>query len=213
MKHPCSGVILAGGLNQRFSGKNKALLSVGGKRILDRIYSVLSHLFDEIILVTNDPLPYLEWDLAIVTDIFQVRSPLTGIHAGLFHMSHPHGFFVACDTPFLDGALIEILLDRIDTRRDVIIPETADGLQPLFSVYAKRCLRVIEDHLNQQEPVDNPIRTLQPNLKVQGFFEKVRIERIPDAVFREKDPHLRSFFNINYPGDLVQAEQMLKANE
>ena len=102
MTYPCSGVILAGGLNLRFSGKTKALLSVGGKRILDRIIEVYSQVFAEVILVTNDPASYLQWDITTVTDLFPVRSPLTGIHAGLFHSRAPYAFFGACDTPFIN---------------------------------------------------------------------------------------------------------------
>ena len=101
MTHPCTGVILSGGLNTRFNGQNKALVRVGQKRILDRLYDVFSDLFDEIILVTNQPLQFLDWDLTIVTDIFSARSSLTGIHAGLFYMKNPFAFFSACDTPFL----------------------------------------------------------------------------------------------------------------
>ena len=101
MTPPCTGVILAGGENRRFSGKNKAFVQVAGKRILDHIYGVFSDLFEEIILVTNNPLQYLEWDFNIVTDLFSIRSSLTGIHAGLFYATNPHAFFAACDTPFL----------------------------------------------------------------------------------------------------------------
>ena len=216
MKCPCSGVILAGGLNVRFSGKNKALLPVGGKRILDRIYTLFSSLFEEIILVTNDPLSYLEWDAAIVSDMFPFRSPLTGIHAGLFYMSSPHAFVVACDTPFLKQPLIEKLVNSIDSRADIIVPETAEGLQPLFSVYSKRCLQPLETHLAQQRPVmptQNDKRQLQPALKVQQFFEKVHVKRIPEGIAREMDPHLVSFFNINSPEDLVKAEALAEKIE
>ena len=72
MKFPCSGVILAGGLNLRFSGKNKALLTIDGKKILDHILDIYTQIFEEIILVTNDPLPYVAWDIHIVTDFFQI---------------------------------------------------------------------------------------------------------------------------------------------
>ncbi|HAY39257.1 MAG TPA: molybdenum cofactor guanylyltransferase, partial [Desulfobacteraceae bacterium] len=101
MKNKFTGVILAGGKNSRFSGKNKALVRIGGKRILDRIYEVFTILFDKIILVTNDPLQYMEWDFDIVTDIFPIRSSLTGIHTGLFYITTPYAFFVACDIPFI----------------------------------------------------------------------------------------------------------------
>ena len=123
MKNNLTGVILAGGQNRRFSGMNKAFSQIGGTCILDRIYRVFRDIFDEIILVTNEPLQYLEWDLNIVTDIFPVRCSLTGIHTGLFYMTTPYAFFAACDTPFLKKELLETIIENIDPRFDVIIPE------------------------------------------------------------------------------------------
>lgn len=196
MKSPCSGVILAGGLNTRFSGQDKALISVGRRRILDRIYEVFIQLFDEIFLVSNNPVRYLEWDLNIVSDLYPVRSSLTGIHAGLFYASNPHVFFAACDTPFLKKELIEVIIDRIEPGYDAIIPEISAGMEPLCAAYAKRCLNRIEQHLAQEK------------LKIQLVFKKNRIKKIPEKILRERDPELISFININSPEDLEKAEAL-----
>jgi len=141
---PCSGVILAGGLNSRFSGRNKAMLEIGGRRILDRIYAVFAEIFEEIVLVTNDPLQYFEWDMTITSDIFSIRSSLTGIHAGLFCISNPYTYVAACDAPFLKKELIQSLIEQITPKTDVILPETSAGLEPLCAVYSKQCLKPIE---------------------------------------------------------------------
>ncbi len=190
MKFPCSGVILAGGRSSRFSGRNKAFIHVGGKRIIDRTYSLFKDLFEEIILVTNDPLQYIEWNFNIVTDIFPFRSSLTGIHAGLFFTTSPYAFFAACDTPFLKRGLVETIVDGIEPGVDVIIPETSKGLEPLCAVYSKQCLKPAEQHLIQRE------------LRIRQFFRKVRVKKLPEKVLREKDPDLLSFFNINTPDEL-----------
>lgn len=198
MKLPCSGVILAGGLNTRFSGQDKALVCVGRRRILDRIYEVFIQLFDEIFLVTNNPVRYLEWDFNIVSDLYPVRSSLTGIHAGLFYASNPYVFFAACDTPFLKKELIEAIIDRIEPGYDAIIPEISVGLEPLCAAYAKRCLNRIEQHLTREK------------LKIQWVFKKNRIKKIPEKILRERDPELISFMNINSPEDLEKAEALCR---
>jgi molybdopterin-guanine dinucleotide biosynthesis protein A len=198
MKFPCTGVILAGGQNKRFSGMNKAFISIGGKRILDRTYEIFDSLFDEIILVANDPLKYLEWDLHIVSDIFPFRSSLTGIHTGLFFTNNFHTFITACDIPFLKKELVETVINSIETGVDVIIPETLNGMEPLCAVYSKRCLKPIENNLIQKE------------LKIKQFFKKVRVKKLPENILREKDPDLISFFNINTPDDLAKAEEIIK---
>jgi len=76
MVESCTGVILAGGENKRFGGKNKAFVTIGGKRIIDRLLEVYSRIFDQIVLVTNDPGKYLEFDALLVSDHFTARSSL-----------------------------------------------------------------------------------------------------------------------------------------
>ena len=201
MTHPCTGVILSGGLNTRFNGQNKAYIRVGQKRILDRLYDVFSDLFDEIILVTNHPLQFLDWDLTIVTDIFSTRSSLTGIHAGLFHMQNPFAFFSACDTPFLQKELVEFLVEQIENNTDIIMPQTAAGFEPLCAIYSKRCLRQAEQHLKENK------------FKIQWAFRGHRIKHIPESQLIQKDPDLISFFNINTPEDLTRAEEMIAISE
>lgn len=198
MKFPCTGVILAGGMNTRFSGQDKAFLSVGGKRIIDHLYCIFNALFDDIILVTNDPYKYLAWDINIVTDLFHVRSSLTGIHAGLFYTLNPFVFFAACDTPFLKRELVETIVNSIEQDVDIVIPETKAGLEPLCAVYSKECLKPVEQHL------------IHKKLKVQQLFQKRRVKKIPEKILRENDPDLISFFNINTPEDLDKANKMME---
>lgn len=197
MTFPVTGVILAGGRSTRFAGKNKALLRVGGRRIIDRIYRVFRPIFEEIIVVANDPRPYLAWDVKIVTDLFDIRSSLTGIHAGLFHAAHSHAFFSACDTPFLQPALVGALVERIRPGLDVIIPETAAGMEPLCAVYARRALPAIEKKLESGR------------VKIQFFFNRVQVETVPESDVRRVDPGCISFINVNTAEELATAEAMI----
>ena len=201
MRPGCSGAILSGGQNSRFAGQNKSLLPIGAHRMIDRLMACFEQLFDEIILVTNDPETYLDWDVKIVTDIYSVRSSLTGIHTGLVYSSNPYTFFSACDTPFLSVDVVEAIVAAIDAQADIIIPHTDEGFEPLCAVYSKACLKPIEHHLDQQR------------FQIQRLFKSLRVKELPAARLREMDPHLWSFFNINTPQDLVRAEQMLATRE
>jgi molybdopterin-guanine dinucleotide biosynthesis protein A len=196
-KFPCTGVILSGGLANRYDGTEKALLRVGGKRILDRIYTIYRELFEEIILVSNHPEKFLEWDLLIVSDLFPIRSSLTGIHAGLFYSSNPYAFISACDTPFLKKEMVESVINRIEAQIDIVMPETSAGFEPLCAAYSKRCLEAAQNHLEREK------------LKITKTFRKSRIKTISEKVLRKIDPELRSFFNINTPEDLARAEEMI----
>jgi molybdopterin-guanine dinucleotide biosynthesis protein A len=197
MKYPCSGIILAGGLNTRMGGKEKAFLSIGNQTIMDRLYNTFQGLFDEVLLVTNNPLRYLSWDLTIVMDLFSIRCPLTGIHAGLFHTSAPHAFITACDTPFLKKEVIRALLEELEPKWDVVVPVTQEGSQPLCAIYSKRCIKPIERQLNAEDA------------KILKFFPNVKVKEVREAQLRPADPHLVSFVNINTPEDLSASETML----
>jgi molybdopterin-guanine dinucleotide biosynthesis protein A len=201
MKIPCSGVILAGGLSSRYGGENKAFLRIAGTRILDRLFSVFRVVFDEIILVTNNPREFLGWDAMIVRDIFPVRSSLTGIHAGLFYARHPFAFFTACDTPFLKRSVVQTILDNLEEEADIVIPNTSAGLEPLCAAYSKRCLKPAGDHLRMNK------------FKIQAALGKCRIKKIQEKALRESDPDLVSFFNINTPEDMQKAEQLISSGK
>jgi molybdopterin-guanine dinucleotide biosynthesis protein A len=192
----CSGVILSGGLSSRFSGRNKAFLEIDGKTILERIVAVFADLFDEIILVTNEPLAYADWDVKIVSDLFEQRSSLTGLHAGLFYTTRPYAFFTACDTPFVNPGLVRLLVDNIDPTVDVVVPETEKGLEPLFAVYSRRCIKPFRESIEQQK------------FKISRVFSTMRVRTVPETRLRRKDPDLISFFNINAPEDLTRATQL-----
>lgn len=196
MRQPCSGVILAGGLSTRYGGGNKALLRVGGVCILDRLMAVYRELFEEIILVTNRPRDFLGWDALIVTDLFPVRSSLTGIHAGLFYARHPFAFFSGCDAPFLKKDVVAAVLDHLEPEIDLVLPQTAAGFEPLCAAYSRRCLKAAEEHIRQNK------------FKIQLALAGKRIKAIPEEELRQKDPHLLSFFNVNSPEDLARAEEI-----
>ena len=196
MTNPCTGVILAGGRNTRFNGKDKAFIHIGQRPVLDRILDIFSNLFDDIVLVTNEPIKYLAWDVMLATDLYPVRSSLTGIHAGLFFTENPYVFITACDMPFLKKEIVKTIITRIEPGLDVIIPETVDGLEPLCAVYSKNCLKSAEHNLRQH------------HFKIQQFFKKVRVKKIQEKELRRIDPGLISFFNINTPADHDRAEKI-----
>lgn len=196
-KYPCAGIILAGGLNRRMAGQNKAFLSVGDRSIIGRQIELFQDLFEQVILVTNRPLEFCSWEtLTIVSDLLPVRSSLTGVHAGLFYTKPSHAFIAACDMPFLKKEMILLLLQEIELKWDTIVPVTKEGYQPLCAVYSKRCLKPIEEQLTKGE------------MKISKLFSRVKAKKIPEETLRRVDPDLISFFNINTQEDLAVSQKM-----
>lgn len=194
-----SGIILAGGKNLRM-GTNKAFLEIGGIRLIDRILCIYRQLFNEIIIVTNDPGAYTEFgDAAIVTDIYKGKGPLGGIFTGLFHSGNPCIFVSACDLPYLNTGFI-LHLSGLAKQHDVVVPETPDGLQPLCAVYSRNCLPVIKRQIERDK------------LKITGFFRDVRLLTVGPDEIRRFDPEGLLFQNVNTPSDLQSAENR-KSNQ
>jgi len=192
----CSAVILAGGLNSRMGGRNKAFLKVGGRDILDRTLDTLGPMFGDILLVTREPGLYRGRPVRVVTDVYDVRSSLTGIHAGLVHAASDFAFMVACDAPFLRPALVRLLLGEIEPTADVIVPVRDGHYEPLCAVYSKRCIPHIEEMLDRQ------------NFRIFDFFGDVRLKVVADGKLRQADAEMLSFFNVNTP-QAHQASQEL----
>lgn len=186
-KVDCSAVILAGGLNSRMQGRNKAFLEIGGRTILDRLLESLWAVFPEVFLVTRQPEQYAGYPCKVVEDIFPQRSSLTGIHAGLAGIRTGFGFMVPCDTPFLQTDLIGLMLKEVEPEMDVLVPYCDGHYQPLCAVYSKRCLRAIEEQLNKGD------------FKIINFFDRMNVKIVTLEKLKTADPGLLSFLNVNTP--------------
>ncbi|OPY06236.1 MAG: putative molybdenum cofactor guanylyltransferase [Syntrophaceae bacterium PtaB.Bin038] len=184
-----TGIILAGGRAGRMGGINKAFIEVGGERLIDRTMRLYRALFREIIISTNSPLEYLEFDARIVTDLYPGKGPLGGIHAGLLHATCEQAFVSACDMPYLSEAFIGHLIAQAEGY-DLVVPVTAGGYESLHAVYSRRCLPVIESQIERGE------------LKVALLFRKFRTREIPAGEILRFDPEGRIFANLNRPEDL-----------
>ena len=193
--NPCTGVILAGGLNSRFGGQEKALIPLAGKAMIDHIIRAFDDLFEEILIVSNQPPNHADRDATVISDLLDVRSSLTGIHAALFYSHCEEAFICACDTPLIKTALIATLLDARQPGIDLVVPQTPSGIEPLCAVYAKRCL----------EPIENRLR--RGDFRIRRFFDRVRVKHVSEKRLRRVDPDLLSFKNVNTPEDLAEVAQ------
>ena len=186
--NPMTGVILAGGKNRRM-GTNKAFLVVNGARIIDRTVGIFKGIFEEVIIVTNDPLAYLDQNVTIVTDILPEKGALGGLYTGLFFAPHDRAFVCACDMPFIDGKFIEYMI-RKGSPYDIVSPDAGDGLQPMHAVYDKKCLPAIKSLLGQGK------------LKITDVYKSARTLTIRGDIIDTFDPEKKMFLNVNTYQDL-----------
>jgi len=191
MKVNMTGILLAGGNNSRM-GANKAFLEIDGIRLIDKTINIYREIFSEIIIVTNDPLSYVEFtDAAVVTDIYKGKGPLGGIYTGLFYSKHNYAFVSACDMPYLNKDFISYLANQA-CKHDVIVPELAEGYQPLHAIHSRNCL-----------PSTKP-RLVADKLKITGFYRDMRVLAIGEEQILPFNKDGRLFQNLNTPEDVEQ---------
>lgn len=188
MKHTKkTAVILAGGKNERMQQKPKALLFYKGTTIIETIIKAVS-CFDEILIVSNEPKLYERFGYRVVEDLYKGKGPMAGIHAGLVHASYDRVLVIACDMPELTGEMAELMYQYEETY-DALVSFDGKETHPLFSMYHKNCLPVIEKHLNEDK------------LKLKWFLEEIKTVLMDwcDALEIENAQSL--FKNINTPSD------------
>ena len=184
-----TGVILAGGKSSRF-GSNKALAMVDGKPLIQHVADLMSSLFPECILITNTPAEYEFLSLPMTHDRYQDSGPLAGIHAALLKISTPRAFVVACDMPNLSPELIQYICNINEQEYEVIIPSPEKGQEPLFGIYHKKSLEVIESYLQQKD------------FKIISVLEDLQVRQVSEQEILSITGDLGCFKNINRPTDL-----------
>jgi molybdopterin-guanine dinucleotide biosynthesis protein A len=193
MKKDITGIILAGGKNSRM-GVNKAFLSIDGIRLIEKTLNIYRQIFNEIIIVTNDPLAYIEFaDAAIVTDIYKGKGPAGAIFTGLFYAKNSYVFVSACDMPYLNKDFILYMIN-LRGRYEIIAPELPEGFQPLHALYSRNCLLAMKRMIDSNE------------LKITGLYKESRILRITEEKIKPFDKDGRLFLNLNAPEDLINAD-------
>jgi len=190
-----TGVIQAGGKSTRMAGQPKALMDVGGRRIIDRVVEVVRAVTDDLLLVTNTPDLYRSLSLPMVADVFPDHGSLGGIYSGLDAASGEVAFTVACDMPFLVPEIARLVLERAG-EADVVAPKVGEQWETLHACYGKACLGPIAACLRAGR------------LKISGFFDEVRVLAIAaELVARVRDPAL-AFMNVNTPEELRRAREL-----
>jgi len=190
-----TGVIQAGGRSTRMGGRPKALIALGGRRIIERVVDAVSAAVDDLLLVTNTPELYGFLGLPMVPDVFPDGGSLGGIYSGLRAAPGEAAFTVACDMPFLHPEVVRLVVDRAG-EADIVIPRVGDQLETLHALYAKSCLPHMEPRLAAGQ------------LKIVGFFDRVRVVEIGEAeVARYADPAV-VFMNVNTPDELERARML-----
>lgn len=199
---PILAVVLAGGQSSRMGGGDKCLQSLGGKPILAHVIDRILPQVDRVIISANgDPARFAAFNLPVVADsVADFAGPLAGILAGLdwaaanlpgcLHMASVPG-----DGPFLPRDLVRRLKAEVSLGAEIAAASSAGQVYPVVGLWPV----ALRDALRHALTVDGIHKV---DSWTAGFRREI-VQFSPQPV----DP----FFNANTPGDLAEAERLLKS--
>jgi molybdopterin-guanine dinucleotide biosynthesis protein A len=180
-------------------GRDKATVLLGGVPLARRVAAALSPVVSDCWLVTNHPRRHLALGLPLVTDLRPAQGPLGGLEAALFYARSPWVLAAAVDNPFMAPALLAALAARAaGTRCPAVVCRSPRGLEPFPGLYAVRLLPRLQEFLRRER-------------RPQLFLNVCPALVLGPEEVATLDPEGRSFFNLNTPEDLQQAQAWLAA--
>lgn len=185
--------ILAGGRASRLGGADKSAIRIGSVSIFEWQLAALEGLADRIVVVGGGPDRFVSHRVRVVSDRVPRAGALGGLYTALCEAATPYVLVLACDLPFVSARVMERLAALADGKADAVVPRTADGVQPLCAVYARRLKNRVRRHIESG------------HLKVQDLLAAVRVRELGPDDLASLDPTGHSFFNVNTPGDVGRA--------
>lgn len=195
-----SVVIQAGGRSSRM-GRDKGLVELAGRPLVTHVFGAIGGLADEVLLTTNAPGAYAFLGLRMASDEVPGAGALPGLRTALSAARGQHVLVVACDMPFLNRPLLAYLLDLAcdGSDVDVVVPRWDGRYQTMHAVYRRdTCLRAVDAALARGDK------------RMVSFYSDVAVCVVSESEVARFDRFGRTFFNVNTPTQLAEAQQMAR---
>ena len=189
------GIVLAGGKSRRM-GKDKSLLDLYGKTLLQRIIDEQKKLLNEVYVIGKGT---ENFNNAIgIYDKIENKGPIGGVYTALSEIKSDKYLISPCDMPFLGQVELNEIIERSkDCECDAIIAESDKGYEPLVAIYDSKIFPLMHKNIENG------------NYAVRALFNQINKKFIKfEAKIFEKDV----FFNINYPDDYNNAIKIQNKN-
>lgn len=180
---PC--VIFAGGRSSRM-GEDKALLPFGNYNSLAEYqYQRLSKLFTKVYISTKEH--KFDFDAPLILDLPSeaLFAPTAGFIAMFQKLNAELFFVISVDTPFIEVAQIERLIEAYK-QQDAVIAKTTQGTHPMCGLYHRRLLPRFEMMIKTQKH------------RLGQLLKEVETTYV---MFKEEAP----FSNLNHPHEYEAA--------
>jgi molybdopterin-guanine dinucleotide biosynthesis protein A len=189
LRESATAVILAGGGSRRM-GRDKSLLPVGDRPMIEHVHRQLVPNFREVLISCGDAGKYAFLGARAVVDETPGEGPLMGILSALGAAENELCAVVACDIPEVRLALLRRMLREAEGH-DAVVPRSPEGrYEPLFAVYRKSVLpatrRAIADGKRKVDAIYGKCRIRFLELDETARLHNINTRDDYDAFTRER---------------------------
>lgn len=194
-----SCIVLAGGKSERM-GRDKRSLEMAGKPFLKHALEAASSFSDDVILslASRDQISGLDLNAdKIAIDEAPHSGPLGGLIASLKLCAHKYTAVVPCDSPLLKPGVFRLMAEKA-SGYDAVVPRKGERLEPLHAVYKVASMLSASEEAFSEGQLEVS--------KAVARLKRVRYMSVDD--FKSLDQGLLTFFNVNYPSDLTELNEL-----
>jgi molybdenum cofactor guanylyltransferase len=147
-----TAVILAGGRGRRMGGRDKGLVEIGGKALIEHVISIIAPQAGKLVINANrNGEEYRRYGYAVVSDSMSgYQGPLAGFASAMASAETPHIVTIPCDSPLLPDDLVQRLIDAMhDAHAQLAVAHDGERLQPVFALIGVRLLASLQQFLQR----------------------------------------------------------------
>ena len=184
-KNEITAVILAGGQALRMNGEDKGLIVFRELPLITHVVNVTKPKVSQILISANRNFEeYANFGKVISDDLEGYQGPLAGISQALKVCSTPYLLVLPCDSPLIDEALIDSLIEKMEISKvDICVAHDGSIMHATFALMQTKLEKSLEGFLEEG------------GRKMALWYRQHSLERI------DVSSHLEVLTNINRPED------------
>lgn len=178
-------IILAGGQARRMGGKDKGLVTLNNKPLIEYVHERLTAQGAQVAINANrNQETYAQYG-RVFSDVFEgFPGPLGGIHAAMAQLNSEWFGFVPCDCPNLPHNLLAKMYQAIGDEAEIIVAHDGESVQPVVTMFKRDVFERLENFLNN------------------GDRKIVLLYDLCNTVFVDFSDEHDAFVNLNTPEEL-----------
>ena len=153
-KHNVTAVILAGGKGRRMDGKDKGLVELANRPLIEYVIDAIKPQVETIILNANrNQEQYSQYGYPVISDaLLDYQGPLAGFISALKSSTTSHIVTLPCDGPFLPKDLVErLVLALTYSKAEIAVAHDGDRMQPVYSLIPATLINSLSSFLDTGE--------------------------------------------------------------